>query len=164
MTSLYFRYRDSNSQSMNEMVNVAVESLILRKVLSKFEDFLELTSSLSRLQCSKCFYISYLGNNETRNCLRCSFKELHDFPKKKQAGFIQNSCTTILEKVSYLDRGGSTCLHGRLNWKKIPVYRYIKRIKVLRIKTAKRPGLYGCLLQRRRLASPEDFVGSKTSS
>ena len=83
MTSLYFRYRDSNSQSMNEMVNVAVESLILRKVLSKFEDFLELTSSLSRLQCSKCFYISYLGNNETRNCLRCSFKELHDFPKKK---------------------------------------------------------------------------------
>jgi hypothetical protein len=85
MTSLYLRYRNSTtSQHMNEMINTVVENLISRKVLKKFENSLELTSRLSRLQCSKCFYISYLSSsNEPRNCLRCSFNELHDFPKKK---------------------------------------------------------------------------------
>jgi hypothetical protein len=85
MTSLYLRYRNSatTSQHMNEMINTVVEKLISRKVLKKFENFLELTSRLCRLQCSKCFYVSYLSSNEPRNCLRCSFNELHDFPKKK---------------------------------------------------------------------------------
>ena len=83
MTSLYLRYRNSTSQHMNEMINAVVENLISRQVLKKFESSLELTSRLSRLQCSKCFYISYLSSNEARNCLRCSFNELHDFPKKK---------------------------------------------------------------------------------
>ena len=84
MTSLYLRYRNSTSQHMNEMINAVVEKLISCQVLKKFENSLELTSRLSRLQCSKCFYISYLSStNEPRNCLRCSFNELHDFPKKK---------------------------------------------------------------------------------
>ena len=84
MTSLYLRYRNSTSQHMNEMINAVVENLISFQVLKKFENSLELTSRLSRLQCSKCFYISYLSSsNEPRNCLRCSFNELHDFPKKK---------------------------------------------------------------------------------
>jgi hypothetical protein len=84
MTSLYLRYRTSTSQHMNEMINAVVEKLISCQVLKKFENSLELTSRLSRLQCSKCFYISYLSSsNEPRNCLRCSFNELHDFPKKK---------------------------------------------------------------------------------
>jgi hypothetical protein len=82
MTSLYLRYRNSTLQHMNEMINAVVENLISRQVLKKFESSLELTSRLSRLQCSKCFYISYLSSNEPRNCLRCSFNELHDFPKK----------------------------------------------------------------------------------
>jgi hypothetical protein len=84
MTSLYLRYRNSTSQQhMNEMINAVVENLISRQVLKKFENSLELTSRLSRLQCSKCFYISYLSSNETRNCLRCLSNELHDYPKKK---------------------------------------------------------------------------------
>ncbi len=82
MISLYLRYRNSSSQHINEMINAVVENLISRKVLKKFENSLELTSRLSRLQCSKCFYISYLSSNEPRNCLRCSYSELHDFPKK----------------------------------------------------------------------------------
>ena len=82
MISLYLRYRNSTSQHMNEMINAVVENLISRKVLKKFENSLELTSRLSRLQCSKCFYISYLSSNEPRNCFRCSYSELHDFPKK----------------------------------------------------------------------------------
>ena len=82
MTSLYLRYRNSSLQHINEMINAVVENLISRKVLKKFENSLELTSRLSRLQCSKCFYISYLSSNEPRNCLRCSYSELRDFPKK----------------------------------------------------------------------------------
>ena len=67
MASLYLRYRNSTSQHMNEMINAVVKNLISRKVLKKFENSLELTSRLSRLQCSKCFYISYLSSNEPRN-------------------------------------------------------------------------------------------------
>ena len=83
MASLYLRYKNSTSQHMNEMINAVVKNLISRKVLKKFENSLDLTSRLSRLQCSKCFYISYLSSsNEPRNCLRCLSNELHDFPKK----------------------------------------------------------------------------------
>jgi hypothetical protein len=83
MIGLYLRYRNYTSQHMNDMVNAVVEKLISCQVLKKFENSLDLTSRLSRLQCSKCFYISYLSSsNEPRNCLRCSFNELHDFPKK----------------------------------------------------------------------------------
>jgi hypothetical protein len=84
MTSLYLRHRNSTLQHMNEMINAVVEKLISGKVLKKFDNSLELTSRLSRLQCSRCFYISYLSSsNEPRNCLRCLSNELHDFPKKK---------------------------------------------------------------------------------
>jgi hypothetical protein len=84
MTSLYLRYRNSTtSQHMNEMINAVVENLISRQVLKKFGNSLELTSRLSRLQCSKCFYVCYLSSNEPRSCLRCSFNELCDFPKKR---------------------------------------------------------------------------------
>ena len=83
MTRLYLRYRNSTLQHMNEMINAVVEKLISGKVLKKFDNSLELTSRLSRLQCSKCFYISYLSGNEPRNCLRCSSNQLNDFPKKK---------------------------------------------------------------------------------
>ncbi len=84
MIGLYLRYRNSTSQHMNDMVNAVVEKLISCQVLKKFENSLDLTSRLSRLQCSKCFYISYLSSsNEPRNCLRCLSNELHDFPKKK---------------------------------------------------------------------------------
>ena len=66
MISLYLRYRNSTSEHMNKMINAIVEKLISRQVLKKFENSLELTSRLSRLQCSKCFYISYLSSS---NCI-----------------------------------------------------------------------------------------------
>jgi hypothetical protein len=59
MSSLYLRYRTSNSQHINEMINAVVENLTLRQVIKKMENSLELTSRLSPLLCSKCFYISY---------------------------------------------------------------------------------------------------------
>ena len=93
MMNLYLRYRNSNLEKLNELVNLVSENLLSRQVIIKKSsnntaaadnDFsLELTSKLSRLQCSKCFYISYLANNEPKNCLRCSSTELHDFPKRK---------------------------------------------------------------------------------
>jgi hypothetical protein len=81
--SLYLRYRDSNLHNMNEIKNIVVENLVHRQVIKRMENSLELTGNLTRLQCSKCFYISYLSDNEPRNCLRCSSVDLHDFPKKK---------------------------------------------------------------------------------
>ena len=81
--SLYLRYRDSNLHNMNEIKNIVVENLVHRQVIERMENSLELTGKLTRLQCSKCFYISYLSDNEPRNCLRCSSIDLHDFPKKK---------------------------------------------------------------------------------
>jgi hypothetical protein len=81
--SLYLRYRDSNLHYMNEIKNIVVENLVHRQVIERMENSLELTGKLTRLQCSKCFYISYLSDNEPRNCLRCSSIDLHDFPKKK---------------------------------------------------------------------------------
>ena len=84
MMNLYLRYRNSNLNKLNEMVNLVTEDLLSRQVIIiKTNDSLELTSKLSRLQCSKCFYISYLANNEPKNCLRCSSTELHYFPKRK---------------------------------------------------------------------------------
>lgn len=81
--SLYLRYRDSNLHNMNEIKNIVVENLVHRQVIKRMENSLILTGKLTRLQCSKCFYISYLSDNEPRNCLRCSSIDLHDFPKKK---------------------------------------------------------------------------------
>jgi hypothetical protein len=84
MMNLYLRYRNSNLEKLNELVNIVSENLLSRQVIiKKTNDSLELTSKLSRLQCSKCFYISYISNNEPKNCLRCSSTELHDFPKRK---------------------------------------------------------------------------------
>jgi hypothetical protein len=84
MISLYLRYRNSNLQDMNDMITAVVENLISRQIIKQTENnSLELISRFSRLQCSKCFYISYLNSNEPMNCLRCSSSELHDFPKKR---------------------------------------------------------------------------------
>ena len=84
MISLYFRYRNSNLQHMNDMITAVVENLVSRQVIKKAENnTLELTDGFYRLQCSKCFYISYLNSKEPRNCLRCTSVELYDFPKKK---------------------------------------------------------------------------------
>ena len=66
------------------MITAVVENLISLQVIKKTDNnSLEVTSRFSRLQCSKCFYISYLNSNEPMNCLRCSSSELHDFPKKR---------------------------------------------------------------------------------
>ena len=91
MITLYLRYRNYNSVKINEMLNPVINNLLMRQVITDKENIsndniklFELTSYLSRLQCSTCFYISYLSANEPRNCLRCTSDMLHDFPKTIQ--------------------------------------------------------------------------------
>ena len=82
----YLRYRNFELRKIAALIDSAVESLSSRSVVVIKEvdvNPIRLTSGLSRLQCSKCFYISYLSSNEPMKCLRCSAMELHDFPKKK---------------------------------------------------------------------------------
>jgi hypothetical protein len=84
MINLYLRYRSSNPEKMNNMINIVLENLASLQVIANTDNSIELTTSLSRLQCSICFYISYLSNNESRNCLRCSSTQLHNFPRKNR--------------------------------------------------------------------------------
>jgi hypothetical protein len=84
MIKLYLRYRNSDVQKMAAMIDSVLERLISQLVIIQLQSgAIELTSGLSRLQCSKCFYISYLSDNEPKKCARCSAAELHGFPKKK---------------------------------------------------------------------------------
>jgi hypothetical protein len=85
MSNLYLRYRTSNLEKLNELTDIIIENLISRQVLQGVERdrSLQLTSRLSRLKCSNCYYISYLSSNEPRNCLRCSSNELNGFPQPR---------------------------------------------------------------------------------
>jgi hypothetical protein len=96
--TLYLRYRSYSLQRINEMINPVLKNLISRRVITSKDDnnnknidsdnyklkSFELTFPLLRLQCSMCFYVSYLSADEPRICLRCSSTNLHDFPSAKQ--------------------------------------------------------------------------------
>lgn len=86
MVNNYLRYRHSDPVDLNEFVNAVLENLLARQVISEMmpNGSFELTDELFRLQCAKCYYISYLNHNEPKECLRCSSTELHDFPKKNK--------------------------------------------------------------------------------
>jgi hypothetical protein len=97
MITFYLRYRNYSRQGIEEMINPVLENLISRRVITGKDNnnknnnsgnfdlnSFELAFPLSRLQCSACFYISYLSTAEPRSCLRCSSINLHDFPLAKQ--------------------------------------------------------------------------------
>ena len=94
------------------MLNPVINNLLMRQVITDKENIsndniksFELTSYLSRLQCSTCFYISYLSANEPRNCLRCTSDMLHDFPKtiqKKKIQVINRLIVYILIVMTYM--------------------------------------------------------------
>jgi hypothetical protein len=82
MSNFYLRYRNSNLEKLIELTDIVIENLISRQVLQQVKNdrSLQLTSKLSRLRCSNCYYISYLTRDESRKCLRCSSIELRNFP------------------------------------------------------------------------------------
>jgi hypothetical protein len=82
MLNCYLRYRNSNLQHLSEMMNIILENFARRVIKEIKSNSFELANRLSRLQCSECFYICYLTDNEPRNCSRCASSELHIFLQK----------------------------------------------------------------------------------
>jgi len=87
MIKLYLRYRGVDIGYLSDLTKLVLERLEQAKVIMPFSDKagikkFRISSSLSRLQCSKCKYISYLCRLEPNKCLRCGSAELHDFPHK----------------------------------------------------------------------------------
>ena len=85
MVALYLRYRGADQQQLSDMMTPVVESMVARKVLDQNGNDLKLLGTLTRLQCTKCFYINYLVEAEPRACMKCQHTELRDFPPKKKA-------------------------------------------------------------------------------
>lgn len=84
MINTYLRYRNDDINEIFQLVDIVVDNLLNRHVIKKIEnDTFELYGGLNRLQCSKCFYVSYLSESEERACLRCKSGMLNEFPKKK---------------------------------------------------------------------------------
>jgi hypothetical protein len=83
MIKLYLRYRNSDLDKMSIMISHVLKQLTYQSVITQSQGSIELAGSLNRLQCSKCFYICYLSDNEPKKCFRCFTDELHSFPYKK---------------------------------------------------------------------------------
>jgi NAD-dependent SIR2 family protein deacetylase len=80
----YLRYRNDDLDQITQLVDIVVGNLLHQHVIKKKDgDSFELHGTLKRLQCSKCYYISYLAEAEEIACLRCNSKTLDEFPKKR---------------------------------------------------------------------------------
>ena len=82
MVSLYLRYRTYDPQKLAESLSPVIDDLLSMRVLVQEGDLLSATK-LTRMQCSECFYVSYLADAEPKVCQRCSGTHLGEFPKKK---------------------------------------------------------------------------------
>jgi hypothetical protein len=85
MVALYLRYRNSDPDQLSNTMIPVIETLTARKVVRQDSKELNLLGRMTRLRCTKCFYVNYLTELEPRVCLRCQHSELHDFPNKKAA-------------------------------------------------------------------------------
>jgi hypothetical protein len=85
MVALYLRYRNSDPDQLSNTMTPVIEILTARKVVRQDSKELNLLGRMTRLRCTKCFYVNYLTELEPRVCLRCQHSELHDFPNKKAA-------------------------------------------------------------------------------
>jgi hypothetical protein len=83
MASLYLRYRGYDPQQLAESMSPILDDMVSMQILKQTGDNLEVAGALFRMQCGKCFYVSYLAEKEPRTCQRCSGTELHEFPKRK---------------------------------------------------------------------------------
>ena len=79
--TLYLRYRNSSTKNLSEIIDQVFNNLENAELLKKANDSYEITSFISRVQCSRCHYINYLSDKEHR-CSRCGSSEMHDFPNK----------------------------------------------------------------------------------
>lgn len=82
MASTYLRYRGYDPQQLAASLAPVLDDLVSMHILAQSGDSL-VPVRLGRLQCAKCFYVSYLAEAEPKVCQRCSGTDLHEFPKKK---------------------------------------------------------------------------------
>jgi hypothetical protein len=84
MVNLYLRYRGYDPHELTESMSPVIEKMLAVRLLKETgNDMLEIASVLLRMQCSKCFYVSYISEVEAKTCQRCLGTELHEFPKRK---------------------------------------------------------------------------------
>ena len=82
MIETYLRYRDADLGHISSILEIVLEKLISSKFIERRDNFVGIRDGISRLQCSKCYYICYLGNLESKICLRCQSNGLGPFQKK----------------------------------------------------------------------------------
>ena len=82
MIETYLRYRNADLGHISSILEIVLENLISSKFIELRDNFVAIRDGISRLQCSKCYYVCYLGNLESKICLRCQCTELDTFPKK----------------------------------------------------------------------------------
>ena len=78
----YLRYKNSNLDDIITLLNLTLERLVSSYVLHKLNKKIMVEGAVTRFQCSKCYYISYIFEQERKICLRCSSGELKPFPNK----------------------------------------------------------------------------------
>jgi len=66
---------------LSEITDQVFNNLENAAILKKAKNSFEIISFLSRVQCSRCYYINYLSDKEY-GCSRCGSSKLHDFPNK----------------------------------------------------------------------------------
>jgi hypothetical protein len=86
MINTYLRYRHSDQIELTRYLEDVLENLLARHVITEItiDGFFELHDNLSRLQCAKCYYVSYLNHLEPRECLRCASTDLNEFPRRNK--------------------------------------------------------------------------------
>jgi hypothetical protein len=82
MIESYLRYRNADLRHISSILELVLKNLILSNFIERNDNFVSIREGISRLQCSKCYYICYLGNLESKVCLKCQSNDLGRFPKK----------------------------------------------------------------------------------
>ncbi len=82
MVSIYLRYREYDPLHLAQIMAPVIDDMVSMQVLKQAGDLLE-AMALTRKQCAKCYYVSYLADTEPKTCQRCSGMDLHEFPKRK---------------------------------------------------------------------------------
>jgi hypothetical protein len=83
MIETYLRYRNVVLGHISSIIEIVLENLILSNFIERIDNFVGIRDGISRLRCSKSYYICHLGNLESKVCLRCQSNELDTFPKKR---------------------------------------------------------------------------------
>jgi hypothetical protein len=86
MINTYLRYRHSDQTDLKQYLEEVLKNLLARHVIKEIviDGSIELQDNLFRLQCAKCYYISYLNHLEPRECLRCASTDLNEFPRRNK--------------------------------------------------------------------------------